>query len=490
MPIVLIGELKQETATFNPARTCYDDFSVHVGQAMIDAFRDTKTEVAGALGVFSDAGIEVVPTMAATAVSGGPVIQADLDRLIRELVSAARGRPEVDGIYLCLHGAMAGEREGDPEGLLLAELRKQFPNRPLVASLDLHAVLTDRMIQAADILVPYHTYPHTDQFETGQRAARNLIGLLDAALHPTVARVPLPMLVRGDELLTATGRFGHAIRMCQAIEESDGGLAAGVIIGNAFTDVPALQSNVLVTTHDDLPRAQSEANRIGRFMWEHRELFQARLTPLDEAIQQASQCDGLVVFSDAADATASGAAGDSNAILEGLLSSGFSKTSLVPIVDAPAVAQAFTAGVDATIDVTLGGTRDPTRFTPLPITATVAGLHNGGFTYEDGTSARSGRVAVLQCDRVTILVTERPVYVVGRRVFECHGLNPVDFGLVVVKSPNGFRTWYESIARLIVPVDVPGSTSANLCRLPFKNCVRPIFPLDKKVPSPFKNSTS
>ena len=117
-------------------------------------------------------------------------------------------------------------------------------------------------------------------------------------------------------------------------------------------------------------------------------------------------------------------------------------------------------------------------------------LHDGGFQYEDGTTARSGRVAVLQCGPVTILVTERPVYVVGRRVFECHGLNPVDFDLVVVKSPNGFRTWYESIASVIVPVDVPGSTSANLRSLPFKNCVRPIFPLDEEVPSPFEEKAS
>ncbi|MDA1050304.1 MAG: M81 family metallopeptidase [Planctomycetota bacterium] len=488
MPRILIGELKQETATFNPAPTRYDDFSVYVGQEVIDAFRATRTELAGALDLFAEAGIDVAPTVAASAVSGGRVAQTDLDRLIHEMLLAADDHPEVDGLYLCLHGAMAGEREGDPEGLLLAELRKRFPNRPIVASLDLHAVLTDRMIQAADILVPYHTYPHTDHYETGQRAARNLIDLLGGKLHPTVARVQLPMLVRGDELLTATGRFGEAIRMCQAVEASDGGLAAGVIIGNAFTDVPALQSNVLVTTDGDLPRARADAERIGRFMWEHRELFQAALTSLEDAIQQAGHARGLVVFSDAADATASGAAGDSNAILQGLLSSGFSKKSLVPIVDAPAIEQAFAAGVGATIKVTLGGTRDPVRFTPLPVTARVVSLHDGGFSYEDGTTARSGRVAVLQIGPVTVLVTERPVYVVGRRVFECHGLNPVDFDLVVVKSPNGFRTWYESIASLIVPVDVPGSTSANLRSLPFTNCVRPIFPLDEEVPSPFENN--
>ena len=54
--------------------------------------------------------------------------------------------------------------------------------------------------------------------------------------------------------------------------------------------------------------------------------------------------------------------------------------------------------------------------------------------------------AVLVVGRIHILVTERPVYVVGRRVFQAHGLEPRDFDLVVVKSPNGYRTWYQEIA--------------------------------------------
>jgi microcystin degradation protein MlrC len=488
---VLIGELKQETATFNPTPTVYDDFQVSSGAALVEAYRDTKTELAGAMRTFAASGVGVVPTMAAAAVSGGPIADACLERLIDEFLRSvdaliASGR-HIDGLYVCLHGAMAGEHEGDPEGLLLSELRNRFPRQPIVASLDLHAILTDRMIAATNLLVPYHTYPHTDHFQTGQRAARNLVRLMAGEVKPTVARVRLPMLVRGDELLTATGLFGQAIAACQAIEAAPSGLAAGVIIGNAFTDVPDLRSNVLVTTDNDGPRASEAAEQIGRFMWTHRERFQAQLTSLEVALEQARDTSGLTVFSDAADATASGASGDSNAILAGLLATAFPKRALVPIVDAPAVDRAFQAGLDAVLNVTLGGTRDPGRFEPLPVVARVKRLSTGGFLYEDGTPALSGRIAVLQVQNVTMLVTERPIYVVGRNVFESQGLPPTDFDAVVVKSPNGFRTWYESIAARIIPVDVPGSTSANLRSLPYQNCPRPIFPLDRDVPSPFSS---
>jgi microcystin degradation protein MlrC len=480
--------------------------------------------------VFAAADAIVVPTFAGHAVSGGPIETAALDRLTGEIVEHVREHAgSIDAAYICLHGAMAGEdadaspiggpqahpaarrmseNAADPEGRLLAEIRALLGAKPLVASLDLHAVLTGRMLAAADLLVPFHTYPHVDQYETGRRAATRLLELLAGKLRPTTVRIELPMLVRGDELITRTGRFGEAIRICQAVEADPRGIAAGVIIGNAFTDVPALQSNVLVTANGDEPFARREALRIARFMWANREWFQAKLTSLAEAIRLAGETQGLTVFSDAADATASGASGDSNAILQGLCRTdsqsvnglratalrsveqlppnAFAGTALVPIVDAPAVDAASAAGEGATIDITLGGTRDPRRFTPLPVTAVVKSLHEGEFLYEDGTAGSTGGAAVLQVGNCTVLATRRPVYVVGRKVFEAHGLDPRNFNVVVVKSPNGFRTWYEAIAARIVPVDVPGSTSANLKSLPYRHCVRPIFPLDEHVEPNFQ----
>ncbi len=484
---ILIAELKTETATFNPWPTDYEDFRIYRGHAMIERYRGTQTEISGALEVFlQDASIEIVPTMAADAVSGGTIRAECLRQLASEITQLANQHAYVDGVYLCLHGAMAGEDEDDPEGQLLEELRAIFPDKPIVASLDLHAVLTDRMIRHADVLVPFHTYPHVDQFETGQRSARCLLRLLSGRSKPEVVRIPLPMLVRGDELLTKTGKFGAAMHLCQRIEADARAFAAGVIIGNAFTDVSDLQSNVIVT-YDSLSNvdaarwADDAAMEIARFMWRHRASFQAKLVPLEEAIQLAQRTRGLTVFSDAADATASGASGDSNAIMKGLIQFHYAGKSLIPIVDAPAVATAFRAGVGGEVTLLLGGTRDPERFTPLQVTAKVVSLYDGHFTYENGTAADAGRVAVLCIGNMTVMVTERSVYVVGRKVFESHGLDPCDFDLVVVKSPNGFRTWYEAIAARIVPVDVPGSTSANLLSLPFKKCVRPIFPLDNDV---------
>ena len=199
-----------------------------------------------------------------------------------------------------------------------------------------------------------HTYPHTDMRDTGQRAARLLLRQLDGEVKPTTARVSIPLLARGDELITATGRFGEAIRRCQEIEASLGGLAAGVIIGNPFTDVPDLQSNAIVTTDDDPAQAQELAQELAHFMWENRPYWIPKLTPLEQAVRLAEETEGLTVFSDAADSTASGASGDSNAILKGLLQYNYSKRALFSIVDAPAVEAAYRTGVGGRVHLAFG----------------------------------------------------------------------------------------------------------------------------------------
>ena len=482
---ILIGGLKQETATFNPVPTRYSDFHIVRGMEIIDCLKGTDTEMGGILQVLEACPEhDVVPTFAGRAVSGGPIADDDLDRLIDEMLVGIRKAQPADGVCLVLHGAMASPRDPDPEGRILSEVRSTVGSAPIVATIDLHAILTDRMLAAADILVPFHTYPHTDQCRTGKRAAKNLLRLLAGTASPTTARVRLPMLVRGDELLTATGLFGEAVRRCRRIEDSPGGLSAGVIIGNPFTDVPDLRSNVIVTMDGDALAARTEASAVAQYMWDNRGAFTAKLTPLQEAIRIASGTHGLTVFSDGADATASGAPGDSNAILRGLIEQKYTGKALVPIVDRPAVQTAREAGVGAEVSVSLGGTLDPDRHTPVALKTHVKGIWDGQFVYEDGTKETAGLTAVLTSGTITVMVTERPVYVVGRKVFQAFGLDPRDYNLVVVKSPNGFRPHYEDIANRIIAVDVPGAASANLRSLPYERCPRPIFPLDEGASLP------
>lgn len=487
MKRILLAGFKQETAVFNPVPTPYERFKIRRGPEILQTMRGTRTELAGALDVLEARDdIRVEPTWMAWSVSGGPVRDPDLERLIDELTAAIAAAGSADGAYLILHGAMAGQREPDPEGRVLAAAREILGAVPLVISLDLHAVLTETMLDAVDLVFPFHTYPHVDQFETGQRAAAGLLRLLTEQVKACMARIPLPMLVRGDELITATGLFGDAILRCRQVEAGDQGLAAGVLIGNPFTDVPELRTNVLVYTDSDQALANRTATQIASFIWQHRHRLQAPLISIPEALELASRTAGLTVFSDAADATSSGAPGDSNAILRALLDSTYNRAALFALVDAPAVARAFAAGVGNTAEFSLGGSLDRARHQPLCCTAYVKALTDGRFYYSDGTPESAGRTAVLVIrGHVYLVLTERPVHIMDRSLYEAHGLPPADFNLVVVKSPNGFRPHYEHLAARIVPVDAPGATSANLRSLPYRHCPRPMFPLDSDAEACF-----
>jgi microcystin degradation protein MlrC len=483
---ILVLQCVQEVSTFNPVASTPADFDLRTGAAFTDAQRGLETEIAGALDVLeSTPGVEVVPGFGAWAYSSAGTLTATGFRTLADgFLAAARANAAIDGIYACLHGSMVAEGEDDPEGALLEATRAIVGDDvPIVISLDLHGVLTRRMLEHADALACYLTYPHVDFRDTGRRAARLLLRILGDRVRPVTARVTIPALVRGPELITETGRFGRFTRQAASFEGEPRGLAAGILISNPFTDVPELTTSVFVTTDGDPQRAAAEALAIARGFWDDHGSMVQPLVALEEAVAQArSITSGTAVLVDAADATSSGASGDSNAILRALADAGYAGTVLAPIVDEPAVDAASAAGVGATIRTTIGGRLDPARFEPMPFEAEVVALGDGRFISEsDGMTWNAGRTAVLRSGNVTVISTSRPVVLYDRSLFLAFGQDPRAFDAVVVKSPRCEPRFFDDWAAAMIDVDAPGSTSANLRSLGHTRCPRPIFPLDDDV---------
>ncbi|MDB4733166.1 M81 family metallopeptidase [Planctomicrobium sp.] len=486
MPRILIAECKQEVSTFNPHFSGYDDFAIRKGKRILDYHRTVRNEVGGALQVFDAVrDLKVVPTYSAFFItSGGTLAKQAWDRIAGEFLDSIRTAPPVDGVYFSMHGAMASEEELDPEGWLLAETRKILGEEiPIVVSLDLHGILTDQMLQYSDAVVAFHTYPHVDFFETGQRAARLLLQIVAGDVKPVTANIPIPALVRGNELITETGLFGKSISIAQEVETNPRGLSAGIMIGNPFTDVPELQTNCFVVTDNDPELAQREALRIAESFWSNHEAMQMPLVTLKEMVELAQANErGTLALVDAADATSSGASGDSNAILRALLNAGYTGRTLIPIVDEETVQAAFTAGIGAKIRATVGGKIDPERFRPLTLQATVRLLSDGNFHSESfGEEWSAGLTAVLEAKNFTLVVSSRSVNLYDRSFFFSHGQDPKRFDAVVVKSPHCQHNMYAEWCSTMVHVDAPGSSSANLPSLGHTRCPRPIFPLDENV---------
>lgn len=487
MAKILIAECKLEVSTFNPQPTGYDDFTIRRGEEILTYHRAVRYEVSGAINVLEAAAdIQLVPAYSALLrTCGGALATPDWHRIADEFLTALRSAPAVDGVYFCMHGAMAADAEEDPEGYLLAEARKVLGEEvPVVVSLDLHGILTDRMLLHSDALVAYHTYPHVDFFETGQRAARLLLRIMREGVRPVTAKVAIPALVRGDELITGTGLFGQNMQMAQRYEQSPGGQSAGMFIGNPFTDVPALQSYSFAVSDNDPAEAARVSLANAELFWSHHERMRVPLVSLaDLPGLVLGQRGGTVGLVDAADATSSGASGDSNAVVRCLLEAGYRGRLLAPLVDAPAVREAFTAGVGAEFEVALGGAVDPMRFRPLKLVVTVRLLADGQMISESfGGHWYAGPTAVLEAGNITFVVGSRPVHLYDRTFFYAHGQDPRNFDAVVIKSPHCQHRMYEAWCALMINIDAPGAASANLGSLGHTRCPRPIFPLDPVVP--------
>ncbi|MDE2848722.1 MAG: M81 family metallopeptidase [Gemmatimonadota bacterium] len=481
MPRILIGTFFQETNDFHPNDTVYEDFGILRGREMLEGpvgLEDPDDQggadslggvIGGAVHTLSGRDdVEIVPTYSAAMGAGGTITQACFERTASELLDAIeRHGTGADGVYLNLHGAMAAETEKDPEGYVLQEARRIVgPHVPVVASFDMHGTITRRMLSHMDGCAILHTYPHIDWYETGARAAGVLLRILDGA-RPVIASVYTPTMVRGDELKTATGVHGTFIRYLERLEERDDVLAGGIMLGHPPTDCPEQGSRVVVITDGNRDLAAREALHIGRSFWNMRSHMQCVLHTVEEGIRIAAMAKGTVVFADAADATSSGAPGTSNTILKGFLESDYRGSVLFPIRDDPAVARAMEAGVGQTINVPLGGTRDP-RFTPVEVTATVEVLGR-----RDDVP-----IAVLKCRNITIFVAASGPLLCDRWMYPAFGQDPKRFDVVVKKLPHTPDEWYDDWAERTLTIDSPGAASPNIPTLGHQYVPRPIYPLD------------
>src|SRR5262245_55042438 len=486
---IAIGQFMEESNTFVRQRADLAHFratQLLYGEEIVERLRGTRAEVGGFLDVLGPAGVEVIPTVAANAVSSGPVTRATFDHIRNALLQHLAAAGPVDGVLLALHGAMVLEDAPDGEGELLAAVRKVIgPAVPLVATLDLHATITPRMVQEADALVGYDTYPHIDLYATGAKAATLLLRAVRVEIEPVTLFARSPMLVPAEGMGTDDQPMAGLMAEAKRLQARPGVLAVSLFPVQPWLDIPDTGFCVMAVADGARRAAEIEpmVRQLAWQAWERRRAFAADLLTVDEAIRHALASEGgPFVLSESADSTGSGSPGDSTHVLERLLALGVRERCLVTVVDASAVSQAIAAGVGADVATAVGGTLDPRYNRPVAITGRVRILSDGRFISSDKKSAgvefHMGRAAVIEVGRIAILVTERPAFTFDPALYRSVGLEPRDVKIVVVKSPLQFRDGFGSFARACWVVDTPGPSTARVERLTWPHRSRPLFPFE------------
>ena len=268
---VVAAQLKHKSNTFNIVRTdlnSYRERQFQIGDAVVENLADTETEIGGFIAVARKFDWDLTPALAADATPGGRLTSECWRTLTDLLFSTIRSAEKVDGLLLALHGAMATEEFDDGDGELLSQLRELVgPDVPIVATIDMHANVTERMVANASALVAFRTYPHIDHVERALQAGDLLQRLMQGDGRPRSAVVRGPLLSGVDHGRTsrspsASGPMDRILELAAKYEAEPDILVVNVCAGFAWQDQYETGPSITVTCDADEDRALSVASEI------------------------------------------------------------------------------------------------------------------------------------------------------------------------------------------------------------------------------------
>ena len=513
---VVLAMMKHETNTFSPVPTDLARFSKGAerpleGEAVLAAYRGTGSCIAGFIGEAEAAGARIVPVVAANAPPSGPVETAAYEYVCDAILASVR--EGCDAILLDLHGAMVTERHEDGEGELLARIREIAPRVPVGITLDMHANLYPAMVDNADVIAGYQTYPHVDYYETGVRAARPVFAMLRGEARPVAAWGNRPMLPH--VMRQGSGDFPNRELQARArAMEADGGaLAASLFTGFPHADIANAGLSCVVVTDGDRAAAERMREELLDFAWRERDAFVYRIEPLADSIARArsaaaggsaAEADGgaslgtgpgtaadsgggPVILLDHYDNAASGGTMDSMTVLRAVLEAGLEDVAVFAIHDPGAVQELIAAGIGAETTVRLGGKIDMPAIgltgEPLEVRGRVRLVSDGRFRNlgpaATGIEMNMGPTVVFDTGRVEIVVISRHHEPNDLNCFLSLGIDPAARRFLMLKSRIHYRAGFGDVAREVIECAGTGVCTSDYGMLDFRNVRRPIHPLDR-----------
>jgi microcystin degradation protein MlrC len=439
---------------------------------------------------------EPVPILLGACQPWGPVEEGFFERCLVEIETRLGAAQSLDGVYVANHGAMTSTDDPDPDGAMLARVRAAVgPRCPVLATLDLHANLSRRMVDSATALIGYQTNPHVDMLERGEEAAHLLRAILAGQARPVMAYERLPLTPASVTLLTAGGPYGELMDYAQRRRREHGGQILNVTVlgGFVFSDTPENGLAVVVTGRDERAPAAELAREIAARAWAQRERFIARLTPVSDAVAlalraAADPAEPARIFADSGDNPGGGGTGTATGLLEALLEARAAGVLYGSFFDPLLAAEAHALGAGARFTAVFNrqGEREFARRLKVP--ARVVSVCDGDVVGRRGKSAGrrmqlgpSCALALGEDEGVQVVVISARDQTADPVFFEMLDLEVGAARTVCVKSRGHFRAGFDLwfAPEHVVEVDTTGLTSPVLERIEWRGLPRPVYPLDQ-----------
>lgn len=436
---------------------------------------------------------ELVPIAVAATSPSGPVDQAFFGEVVAEIEERLHAAGALDGVYIAEHGAASATGDDDPDGTLFAAVRAVVGTIPIVATLDLHANVSHRMVDETDVLISFLTNPHVDQRERGLEAAGVMRELL-SGVKTAMALVKIPLMPPSLTLLTGKGEgrpYGDIIRYGQTLVGPNV-MNVSICAGFYLTDSPKGGMSVIVTTRGDEALAREVANDLARRAWSERDRYVPHLVSLAEATKRmvaASRDPALpaLCFADCADNPGGGGRGNTTDLLKSFIDAGVRGVALGLFNDPALAALAHQKGVGSKFRATFNAKETHPLSKRFDADVEVVAVSDGTFIGKRGASngrtltlGKSARVRIGEEGGIDIVVISIRQQCTDPTTLEHFGIDVAKLRGVIVKSRGHFRAAFGEFFRedQIVEVDAPGLTTQGLAHLPYSRIKRPMFPLD------------
>jgi microcystin degradation protein MlrC len=480
MTRIAVGAFLHETNTFAPTKATYQDFvhgggwpSMAHGADVLKVMRNINVGLAGFVEAAEANGWELVPTISAAASPSAHVTRDAFERVMKEMVDGIAAAGPIDAVYLDLHGAMVTEHYDDGEGEILARVRKVIGNDlPLVASLDLHANVSPEMVEHADALIAYRTYPHIDMADTGRACAKHLALMLKTGQRFAKAFRQLPFLIPISWQCTNDQPTKGIYEKLAALE-SDAVPTLSFAPGFPAADFRDCGPSVFAYGRTQAD-ADAAADRLVALVESHEDDFDGRIYSPDDgvrlAMELAKSATRPIVIADTQDNPGAGGDSDTTGMLRALVRNKASGATGV-IYDPQSASAAHAAGVGATVTLDLGGKSGISGDAPYTETFVVEQLSDGKFVasgpYYGGRDMDMGLSACLRIGNIRVVVGSYKAQLADQSMYRYVGIEPTEQKILVNKSSVHFRADFEPIAEKLLICAAPGAMPADTAALPW-----------------------
>ena len=432
-----------------------------------------------------------VPILVGLVEAGGPLDHGFFEVTYEEMKRRLQAEMPLDAVYISNHGAMITTQNKDPDGEIFALVRSIVgPDVPVVATLDLHGNVSQRMVENADAIVAYRTNPHVDMLERGVEASELLLELF-RGMKPEVAFLRLPITPPTVTLLTEHGPYADLINYGQTFVSEE--IANVSILGGfAYSDTPKNGLAIIVTARSANGSAQAVAEKIAERAWREHERYTPVLTPLEEAVERVAAVGKdsslpPVILADVADNPGGGGNGNTMWILQALHEAG-AEGVVVGVINDPALAAEASELGEGGRFMAVFNRVEPDEFSHrFEAEATILRLRDGDCVgrrgFYAGRRMNLGTTALLDLGGIKVVVISIRTQCADPVFLEMMGLDIAAARAVVVKSRGHFRAGFDEFfaPSHVIEVDAPGLTSPVLSRFDFRHLPRPVYPVDEKV---------